>query len=195
MIRRALHEIGIRLPSMRRLANDRRGVSAIEFALLAPLMILLYFGCVEISNAVGADRKVSLTASALANLSAQVSSISQSDMQNIFDAATAIMAPYPAGNLTMTVSCINIDADKKVTVKWSETRNGTQLTEFSFDDSNESLKVAGTQLVYAEVSFAYAPLVGNEITGPLTLKDHMFMSPRITAPSYVDGTTVTECKS
>ena len=49
------------------IAHDQRGVSAVEFALLAPVMIGLYLGCAEISDGVGADRKVSLTSAALAN--------------------------------------------------------------------------------------------------------------------------------
>ena len=61
MIARMRHILG-------RFAGDRRGVSAVEFALLAPLMITLYVGCAEVSDGVGADRKVSLTAAALANL-------------------------------------------------------------------------------------------------------------------------------
>ena len=55
-----------------RFARDRRGVSAVEFAFIAPVMIGLYFGCAEISDGVAADRKVSLIAGALANLAAQV---------------------------------------------------------------------------------------------------------------------------
>jgi Flp pilus assembly protein TadG len=47
--------------AFRRFARDRRGVSAVEFALLAPIMVALYLGCVEVSDAVSADRKVSLT--------------------------------------------------------------------------------------------------------------------------------------
>ena len=74
--------------NLRAFARDQRGVSAVEFALLAPMMIGLYLGCVEISDGVGADRKVSLTAAALANLSAQVSTISTSDMTNILDASS-----------------------------------------------------------------------------------------------------------
>ena len=40
------------LHAFRRFARDRRGVSAVEFALLAPVMIGLYLGCVEISDGV-----------------------------------------------------------------------------------------------------------------------------------------------
>src|SRR5450756_1280588 len=108
-----------------RFARDRRGVSAVEFAFVAPVMIGLYLGCVEVSDGVAADRKVSLIAGALANLSAQVATISTAEMTNILDASSAIIAPYDAGKLKMTVSCLRIDANKNVTVKWSVTRNGT----------------------------------------------------------------------
>ena len=81
--------------------------------LLAPVMIALYLGCVEISDGVSADRKVSLTAAALANLTAQVSTISSCDMTNILDASSAIIAPYSASKLKLTVSCLKIDADRQ----------------------------------------------------------------------------------
>ena len=41
-----------------------------------------------------------------------------------------------------------------------------------------------TQLIYSEVAYAYTPTVGYTITGTLTLSDMMYMSPRITAPTY-----------
>ena len=74
----------------KRLTRDDRGVSAVEFALLAPLMVALYLGCAEISDGIGADRKVSLAASTLANLASQVTSISTTEMTNILNASAAI---------------------------------------------------------------------------------------------------------
>lgn len=171
-----------------RFGRDRRGVSAVEFALLAPMMIGLYLGCVEISDGVGADRKVSLTAAALANLTAQVSTISSSDMTNILDASSAIISPYSASNLKITVSCINIDASKNAKVKWSVTRNGSALS--GAVTLPAALAVANSQLIYAQASYAYTPTVGYTITGTLNLSDQMYMSPRISAPAYA-GTPCT----
>src|SRR5271169_6520994 len=85
--------------AVRRFGRDRRGVSAVEFAFIAPVMIGLYLGCAEISDGVSADRKVSLTAAALANLTAQATTIATADMGNILDASSAIIAPYSAANL------------------------------------------------------------------------------------------------
>lgn len=171
-----------------RFGRDKRGVSAVEFALLAPLMIGLYLGCAEISDGVAADRKVSLTAAALANLAAQTTSMTAADMTNILDASSAIISPYSAANLKITLSCISIDANKNATVKWSVTRGGTALSGAATLPS--ALAIASTQLVFAQVSYAYTPTVGYTITGTLTLSDQMYMSPRISAPAYAG----TACK-
>jgi Flp pilus assembly protein TadG len=170
-----------------RFLRDRRGVSAVEFALMAPLMVALYLGCVEVSDGVSAALKVTLTAAALANLTAQVTTISSSDMTNILNASSAIIAPYSPNNLAITVSCLNIDSKQKATVKWSATLNGTARAAgsiYSFTDSTAALDVANTQLILAEASYQYTPIVGDAITGAITLSDRMFMSPRITAPTY-----------
>lgn len=172
----------IRSFSLRRLAGDKRGVSAVEFALIAPLLVSLYLGCVEISDGVSADRKVTLVASTVANLVAQSTTISSSDMSNILDASSAIVAPYSSSNLKITVSCISIDANKAATVKWSATRNGTALSGTVSIPTD--LQVANTQLVYAQASYAYTPVIGYTITGTLNMSEKMYMMPRITAPTY-----------
>jgi Flp pilus assembly protein TadG len=173
------------LHALDRFAGDRRGVSAVEFALLAPLMISLYLGSIEVTDGVIADRKVTLTAAALANLSAQVATISTADMTNILDASSAIIAPYDKSKLKITVSCVNIDANKNATVKWSVTRNGAVRN--GAIAIPPALAVANSQLIFGEASYDYTPIVGYTITGTLTLSDQMYMSPRISAPIYNDG--------
>lgn len=175
----------IRIPWLSRIARDKRGVSAVEFALIAPLLVSLYLGCVEISDGVSADRKVTLVSSTVANLVAQSTTISSSDMSNILDASSAIIAPYSSSNLKITVSCISIDSNRNATVKWSATRNGTALSGAVSIPTD--LQVANTQLIYAQASYAYTPVIGYTITGTLNMSEKMYMMPRITAPTY--GTT------
>lgn len=180
------------LTRLRNFSRDRRGVSAVEFSLLAPLMIGLYLGGVEISDGIGIDRKVTLAAGAIANLSAQVSSIASSDMTDILKAGTAIMAPYSTSPMKITISCIAIGGDKSAKVKWSESWNGGPKRSGNITVP-EALQVANTQLLFSEVSYAYKPMVGYVVSGTLTLSDTMYMSPRISAPSYGDGTSAKAC--
>jgi Flp pilus assembly protein TadG len=190
--------------------RDRRGVSAVEFAFVAPIMVALYLGCSEIADGVAADRKVSLIAGALANLAASCSdsnansgscaantnppyNISTTEMDNMLDASSAIIAPYNASKLTMTVSCIKIDGNGAAKVQWSASRHGTARTAgsvYTFSTSASALNVKNSWLLLSEVTYAYTPTVGYTITGTLTLSDQMFMAPRISAPAY-NNTTCT----
>ena len=108
-----------------RLAKDERGVSAVEFAMLLPLMMTLFFGGVEVSQGVSIDRKVTLTARTVTDLVSQVASINNAGMNGVLQAATAVLSPYPTNNAKVTVSVLKIDANSKVTVDWSDTLNGT----------------------------------------------------------------------
>lgn len=177
--------LNLRIGSFRR---DERAVSAVEFALLAPLMIGLYLGGVEVSEGISVDRKVTLAAGAVANLAAQSPTLSTADMTNVLDATTTIMAPYSTAPLRITVSCINIDANRVATVKWSVTRNGTIRSGNATLPS--ALQIANTQLLFGEVSYSYRPTIGHVIKSAINLSDTMYMAPRISAPKY-NGTACT----
>src|SRR5882757_10401303 len=86
--------------------QDRRGVSAVEFAMLLPLMVTLYLGAVEISQGVAIDRKVTLTTRTVADLASQVSSINNADMTNLLNATAAVVTPYDTSRLRVVVSAV-----------------------------------------------------------------------------------------
>src|SRR3954451_15089007 len=159
--------------------QNRRGVSAVEFAMLLPLMITLYLGSVEISQGVGIDRKVTLTSRTVGDLASQVQSISNSDMTNLLNAASAVVVPYDLAKLKVTVSEVTIDANGAATITWSDTLNGTKRTVGSTVTLPSALAVANTSLIWSEASYDYKPTIGYVITGTLTLSDQIYMRPRL----------------
>jgi len=161
------------------LHRDQRGVSAVEFAMLLPLMVTLYLGAVEISQGVGINRKVTLTARTVADLASQVSSINTTDMSNMLSAASSVVAPFPVNQLKVTVSAVSIDANSVPKVTWSCTLNGTKRSVGSTVTMPTALKIANTQLIWSEVSYNYVPTIGYVITGPLNLTDQIYMRPRL----------------
>ena len=170
----------LRMPCWaRRFAGDTRGLSAVEFALLLPLMLTMYLGGSEVSQAITASRKVTLVARAVADLSSQVSSITDSSMTNILNASTAIVAPFTAGKLKVTVSQVKIDANNRATIEWSDTLNGTKRGTGTSVTLPAALNVANTWLIWTEAEYFYEPTFGSGITGSLNLKDQMYMRPRL----------------
>jgi Flp pilus assembly protein TadG len=167
---------------IRRLASftrDQRGVSAVEFAMLLPLMITLYLGSVEISQGVAIDRKVTLTTRTVADLASQVSSINNADMTNMLNATASVIAPFDQSKLKVVVSAVKIDANGAATVSWSDTLNGTKRSVGSTVTLPTALNVANTTLIWSEVQYAYTPTIGYVITGTLNLSDQIWMRPRL----------------
>lgn len=162
-----------------RCLHDERGVSAVEFALLLPLMVMLYLGGVEVSQGLTIDRKVTLVARTVADLAAQVSSISNGDMANILSASSSVLAPYTTTNVKVTVSQVSIDANGRATITWSDTKNGTARAQGSVVTLPAALNIPNTSLIWGEVSYDYKPVIGYVITGTMKLTDQIYMRPRL----------------
>ncbi len=160
-------------------ARDRRGVSAVEFAMLLPLMLTLYLGGVELSQGIGIDRKVTLTARTVADLVAQVATIDTAGVNAALGASAAILAPYPSSNAKITVSVVNIDANGNAKIAWSNSKNGTARAVGSSVALPAALNTPNTSLVWGEASYSYTPSIGYVISGTLNLSDQIFMRPRL----------------
>ena len=81
---------------VRTLWNDRSGLAAVEFAMIFPMMVVMFFGVVELSAAIAVDRKATLVARTLSDLTSQMASVADADLISFGQAAKAIMTPYPA---------------------------------------------------------------------------------------------------
>ena len=159
-------------------AKARSGLAAVEFAMLLPIMMTLYLGCVEITTAVATQRKVTLTARALADLSSQFTSIANADMSNILNASGDIIVPYAAANLQAVVSELSIDGQGQATVVWSDTLNGTARSVGSVVNVPSSLATANSYLILGEAAYSYNPTYGYVMTGTVSLSDQIYMRPR-----------------
>jgi Flp pilus assembly protein TadG len=163
---------------MRRFCADRRGVSAVEFAMIAPLMITLYLGGVEVTQGVSVSRKTTLVARTVADLVAQDTNVNNADMNDILAASAAVASPYSAGDLKVTVSSVTIDASGKATIAWSDTLHGTARSVGSVVTLNSALAVPNSSLIWGEVSYNYKPMFGWVLTGTFNLGDTIYMRPR-----------------
>jgi Flp pilus assembly protein TadG len=144
------------------LMADCRGIAAIEFAVIVPIMLVMFFGTVEISSAVAVGRKVTLMARTLSDLASQSTSVDDTAIANFFAAGGAIMTPYAATPIKATISELFIDPSTlQARVQWSQPYGGgATRARGSTVAIPTTLAVAGTYLMFAEVSYLYTPAVG-----------------------------------
>jgi Flp pilus assembly protein TadG len=193
--------IGFRmLRSALDMLRDRRGLAAVEFALIVPLMLMMFFGVVEFSSGVAVDRKVTLVSRTLSDLTSQAPSavpqaiyaiVTDNYLQNVFSASISIFQPYSATPTNATVSEIYIDVNGKATIQWSEaaTISSDTATQATLTTSVHkpgdvvttsvppTLLTPHTYLIWSEVSYLYTPTVGYQMAA-VTLRDVAFTRPR-----------------
>ena len=157
--------------------RDRKGLSAIEFAILAPIMISFYFGGVEISDVMTVDRRVTTVASATADIVAQATQIDNTDIQDVFTAASSIMQPYNGAGIQIVVSSV-ADNNGVATVLWSDGFQTTPRGVGSTVTLPSGLLTPGGSVIMAEVTYVYdSPFADFYIINPV-LTDTFYLKPR-----------------
>lgn len=167
------------LTTIRRFRRDHRGLSAVEFALILPIMLTLYLGGSELTQAITIKRKTALVTRTIGDLVAQDINITNAEMQSIFTATTAVAAPYPTANLKIVVSSVSIDGQGAAKIAWSDAYQTTARAVNSTVTLPTGLNLANTSLIWAEASYDYTPPIGYMITGVLNLADKIYLRPRM----------------
>jgi Flp pilus assembly protein TadG len=166
-----------------RFARSASGLAAVEFALIAPIMILLFFGVVESSGALSASRKTLLASNTLADLVAQETQVLKTDLDDLFIGMEDVIDPRDIP-VTFRVLSVTFDtADGKVKVDWSyDSTGGTPYAAGS--EYSGSLNVAlfddTSSLVIAETKYDYVSPISQKIIGPVTLEKAASRWPRRT---------------
>jgi Flp pilus assembly protein TadG len=178
---------------VRAVLRDRRGVSAVEFALIAPVMVLMLFGAAEASLAVTVDRKTTIAASTLGDLAAQTDLVSCAELSQISAVTRQVFEPYSGANATMVVASLKLDAGS-AKVEWSkflrtDSSNGNILCDTV--PSTHSLYVGktvtvdtslfapnGGGLVVGDVEMVHTSLGTSFISNNLRLHERFYLRPR-----------------
>jgi len=159
-------------------AGDRRGLAAVEFAMVVPLMLVMFFGTVEFSSGVAVDRKVTLVARTLSDLTSQSTSVTDTDIAGFIITANAILTPYSATPLRSTITELYIDPlTHAARVQWS--KGSAPRAAGSTVSIPAALRIDGTYLIFSEVSYLYVPTVGYVMArSGITLSDFSYTRPR-----------------
>ncbi|WGM40469.1 TadE/TadG family type IV pilus assembly protein [Caulobacter sp. NIBR1757] len=163
----------------RRLARDKRGVSAVEFALIAPALIAFYFGLAELTQAMMAERRASHAASSIGDLVAQSTQISTSTVTDIFTIARAVISPFPTTTLKMRVTSIVANASLVPKVAWSQADGLTALAANTTQTVPAGLlTVAGDSVILSEVQYSYDSPVDYFVPNAVVFNKKFYLRPR-----------------
>jgi Flp pilus assembly protein TadG len=145
--------------------SDRRGIAAVEFAFIMPILLVMYFITMEASQAIETSKKVSRIGSMVADLVTQQPTIVKADLDAIMKIGTVTLQPYNRSTASITITAIQVttDATPKVLVVWSRKLVGGVASVGAAANSTTTvpatLKVAGTFLIRVESNLGYKPVI------------------------------------
>lgn len=171
---------------------DARGVASIEFAMVVPVMLMIFIGIVEFSQATTVNRRVNQVASSTADLVARTKQTTTSEMSGVMDMIDELLKPYDHTLLKITVA--NVVASPSdatnTTVCWSYNHNGgaSNYSNGSTYALPSDLVKAGESVVVAEVTYAYQPLIFDFfIKKALDFTATQFLKPRLSSSIEFDS--------
>jgi Flp pilus assembly protein TadG len=184
------------------------GVAAVEFGLIVPVMLVLFLGCVELSQGVAASRRVSQAAGTAGDLVAQVpkdTTPTNTYIQNIMDVSSYILAPYNTSTLKMEIKSIISGATATSTREvWTCKYDGASPNVACTCPTTTTAYVLPTGLVgandgviVASVEYGYRPLVSLNffVKNPSTMKltEKLYLKPRNSGFVFFQKPDTTKC--
>jgi Flp pilus assembly protein TadG len=163
---------------IRGLRYNEQGISAVEFALIAPLLIILYLGAIELSLLMEVDRRVTQTSASLGDLTARLSTVTDTDMEEMFAAAKVLMEPYEAADAQMRISSIVDDGNGVAKVAWSDAHNMSAYNKDEVVTIPAGIMPSPGSIIMAEVSYDYVSEFGYIISTSKTISDKFYLRPR-----------------
>lgn len=150
---------------LRRLVGDRKGVAAVEFALIAPILLSLYFVTMEVAQAIETNKKISRVASMVADLVTQQQQVTRQEIDAIMVIGETILMPYNRSQPVINVTAIHVTDDNtpKAEVAWSRRLSngsaGGGDPVGSVTQIPESLRVPGSFLIRVSGQLNYRPVI------------------------------------
>ncbi|WP_267552276.1 TadE/TadG family type IV pilus assembly protein [Rhizobium rhizogenes] len=144
--------------SIRRFASNRNGASAVEFALLLPILLLLLAATLDLGHALTVNRKLDQIASTTGDVISQQGTWTKSNVAGLLSGMSFILQPYDTTGLTITVAVEDVSANGNATVNWSAALNTSSLAAGSASPITVPAKIqeGGVQVVLTRVQYKFS---------------------------------------
>ncbi|MEZ5994825.1 MAG: TadE/TadG family type IV pilus assembly protein [Hyphomonadaceae bacterium] len=167
---------------LRRFAASKRGVAAVEFAIIAPMMIFLLFGSVDLFDVLNANKRAQNAAASVADVIARDTEVSDSELAGIWDALDILMFPNDASTMQIRVSSVSIENATTARVVWSEGHGMSARTPNSTVALPAAMMAPGTSIIMTESVYPYTAPLGFLYTGTMNLTHDAYRRSRLVDP-------------
>jgi Flp pilus assembly protein TadG len=187
------HDFVIRVrPKRPRFLARQNGAILVEAAIVLPILVTMFVGMVEFSQAFTARRKVAAVANTIADLVAQKITVNDAGLNDIVSVSNALLAPFSPAHLSLTLTSVGVDASGNTAVLWSCSWSsiagssnctapvqGCTATGASFTLPEGIPPQPGSSMIAVGATYTYTPAIGQFLLGDLTFRPAAYFKPRL----------------
>ncbi|MGE0740565.1 MAG: TadE/TadG family type IV pilus assembly protein [Hyphomonadaceae bacterium] len=170
------------LQRLRRFGIAKKGLAALEFAILAPMMVFLLFGSVDLLDMLSANRRAQNVVASLADVVARDNSVSSTEVNSLWAAQGVLMYPTTGDAMKVRLSSISIENSSTARVVWSRGNGLAARNTGSTVSLPSAMMRPGTSLIMAESEFTFVAPLGFLMSGPTTMRHNAYRRSRLVDP-------------
>ena len=184
-----------------KLIKNNQAVAAIEFALIVPILLILFVGGFEITRYVLLYQKISKTTSSLSDLAARAPELNEADIANSFNATEHLMAPYYDEAEVRVIFSSIMDNGTGNLINWQRCGGGTLDVQSDLGEQGDYATLpTGFDLdlnedtILAEIYVEYNSVIGMNFIAESTIRKARYSHPRLGALTEItDDAGATGC--
>ena len=196
------------MKALRRFSGDRSGVAAVEFAFIAPLLMLMTFGTFEITRALIMHQRFQKATALIGDLVAREQQLganpgaAYTQLFNMMKAPIMAIAPYSSEPLQLAIYQFRASSTNPALtrIEWSFGHN--MAPDSCTTDYRSNSKVPanllskGDAAIIIDAKYQYTPLLANllpKVIKTMTWTDRMTFAPRYGSVFYGQNTQNSSC--
>jgi Flp pilus assembly protein TadG len=164
-----------------RALGNTDAVAAVEFAFIAPILILMTFAIIQFADVYECLSKIKAVAATASDMVSQETELTNSGKDDIFAAARAVLYPHDGSSAVIVLTSVVDDGKGHAKVVWSEANNGSALDTGSSVTPPAGILQPGGSVIVAQVTYSYSPPAIADFVGPLTFTETYYAVPRLSA--------------
>ncbi|MBS9719244.1 pilus assembly protein [Tianweitania sp. BSSL-BM11] len=153
-------------------ARDRRGVAALEFAFVVPILLCIYFMTMELSQGIETNKKLGRAGNLVGDLVTQQAELTSSEIDGILMIGEALLQPYNRSSPEITVTAINIQRSTTTNQLTGKVAWQRRMADGAFNSSSETevdvpdfLRTEGAFIIRVDAALDYKPVLLNAAEG------------------------------
>jgi Flp pilus assembly protein TadG len=157
----------------------RRGLAAVEFALLLPMMVALFCVVMEMGNFLTVQRKVVQATQNAADLLTQEKTLGNANFDDVTQALRVILRPFPDASLAYRVTSVVYNATSgAAAVGWQKSYGTLGSAPVGPTSTAAGLGLPGESSLVVNLSYVYTPLFPQIAPSSITIGETAIARPR-----------------